>query len=114
MSMVQIVPSDSYVAFLSPPAPKPVPDHIKDILPDYKITQVLGSGGFAKVYKAIGSFGKEIALKIPKTDDIFETMGVEVINRFKSESELWMRLKHANIVTLLGGETEPLPHMVIE
>ena len=112
--MAQIFPSDSYVRFLSPPAPKPAPEHIKDILLDYKITQVLGSGGFAKVYKAIGPFGKEVALKIPKTDDIMATMDMDVINRFKSEAELWMRLEHTNIVTLHSGKTQPLPHMAME
>ncbi|MDP6154693.1 MAG: protein kinase [Candidatus Thermoplasmatota archaeon] len=66
------------------------------------------------MYKAIGPFGKEFALKIPKTEDIMATMDVKIINSFKSESELWMRLEHVNIVTLHSGKTEPLPHMAME
>ena len=109
-----IVPSDSYVQHLSPPSLQPAPEHVKNLLIDYRITHILGVGGFARVYKAIGSFGKEVALKIPKTDDIMATMGMEVIEKFKAEAEIWMRLEHSNIVTLHRGKTEPLPHMAME
>ena len=109
-----IVPSDSYARYLSLPSLPPAPEHVRNLLPEYKITHILGTGGFAKVYRAIGHGGKKVALKIPKTDDIFETMDVEVINRFKSEAELWMRLEHPNIVALHSGKTEPLPHMAME
>jgi len=110
----QIKPSDSYVRYLHLPSLPPAPDHVRNLLPEYEITHVLGIGGYAKVYKAIGPKGKEVALKVPKTDDIFATMDMEVINRFQSEAELWMRLEHPNIVTLHSGKTEPLPYMAME
>ena len=102
------------MSYLSLPSLRPAPDYVKNLLPDYEITHILGVGGYAKVYKAIGPKGKEYALKVPKTEDIFETMGIEVINRFKSEAEIWMRLKHPNIVTLHSSNTEPLPYMAME
>jgi len=110
----EITLSNTYVQYLSLPSLPPAPEHVKNLLSDYEITHILGSGGYAKVYKAIGPKGKEVALKVPKTEDIFETMDMEVINRFKSESELWMRLDHPNIVTLHSGQTEPIPHMAME
>ena len=66
------------------------------------------------MYKAIVVGGKEVALKIPKTDDIMATMDTEVIEKFRSEAEIWKRLEHSNIVTLLSGKTEPIPHMTME
>ena len=109
-----VTPTDSYTRYLSLPSLQSAPDHVRNLLPDYEITHVLGVGGFAKVYKAIGTFGKQVALKIPRTDDIMATMDMEVIERFKSEAELWKRLKHPNIVTLHSGKTEPIPYMAME
>ena len=109
-----ITPTDSYTRYLALPSLPPAPDHVRNLLPGYEITHILGVGGFAKVYKAIGTFGKQVALKIPRTDDIMATMDMEVIERFKSEAELWMRLDHPNIVTLFSGKTEPLPYMAME
>ena len=109
-----IVPFDSYKKYLSLPQLQPAPDHIQNLLPGYEITHILGAGGFAKVYKAIGSGGQNVAIKIPKTDDIMATMDLEVIERFRSEAELWKRLEHSNIVMLLSGKTKPIPHMAME
>jgi len=80
----QIIPSDSYKKYLSLPSLQPAPKHIRSLLPDYEITHILGVGGYAKVYKAIGPRGKEVALKIPKTDDIMATIDMEVIERFRN------------------------------
>ena len=112
MSLIML--SNSYVRYLTLPSLPPAPEHLRNLLPEYEITHILGSGGYATVYKAIGPRGKKVALKVPKTEDIFATMDLEVIDHFKSESELWMRLDHPNIVTLHSGKTEPLPHMAME
>ena len=66
------------------------------------------------MYKAIIVGGKEVALKIPKTDDIMATVDMKIIEKFRSEAEIWKRLEHTNIVTLLSGKTEPIPHMTME
>ena len=109
-----IIPSDSYIRYISLPTIQPAPNHVRNILPDYEITHILGVGGFATVYKAIGPSGKPVSIKIPRTDDLMATMNIEVIDRFRSEAEIWKRLVHDNIVTIYFGKTEPLPHMVIE
>ncbi len=62
----------------------------------------------------IDEHGKELALKIPKTDGNLISMDEKVIGRFKSEGELWMRLKNRNIVKLFSIKTEPVPHMAME
>ena len=109
-----IVPSDSYSKYLSLSHLQPAPDHVRNLLSGYEITHILGAGGYAKVYKAIGPGGREVALKIPLTDNLMATMDMEVIDRFRSEAELWKRLEHPNIVTLISGNTTPLPHMAME
>jgi len=87
---------------------------VRNILPDYEITHILGVGGFAKVYNAVGPLGKRVAVKIPRTDDMMATMDMKVIKRFRSEIEIWERLEHVNVVRLHSGSTEPLPHIVME
>ena len=109
-----IVSSDSYIRHLSLPTLQPAPDHVRYILPDYEITYILGIGGFAKVYRAVGPSGKQCAIKIPLTNDLMATMDMEVNERFRSEAEIWKRLDHRNIVILYSGKTEPLPYMIIE
>ena len=110
----RIVSSDSYIQFLAPPPPEAVPDHIRNILPDYMIIHILGSGGFANVYKAIGLHDKEVALKIPKTEDVMATMDMSVMEKFKSESDIWKKLDHGNIVKFFNGDTIPMPHIAME
>jgi len=109
-----ITQSDSFVSFLPPPPPKPAPENIRNLLPDYQVDHLLGSGGFADVYKGTDKNGKELALKIPKMDGDLADKNPEVIERFKSEAELWMRLEHRNIVKLYGVTIKPLPHMAME
>ena len=111
--MASISPSSSYVRFLAL-SQKPAPKHIQNILPGYKITHILGSGGFANVYRAVGLHGKEVALKIPKTDDIMATMDMSVIEKFKTESDIWTKLEHENIVEIYASDTQPLPHIAME
>jgi len=106
--------SDSFVDFLPPPPPEPAPDNIRNLLPDYRIDHLLGSGGFADVYYGNDEDGKAFALKIPKIDGNLASKDPKVMNRFKSEAELWMRLDHRNIVKLHSIKTEPLPHMAME
>ena len=109
----QIVPSDSYIRFLSPPAPKPAPVHIKDILPDYRITEVLGSGGFADVYAGTDARGKQVAIKIPQMK-LDTTIDSSIIDNFEKETDIWKNLEHPNIVGIYSANNQPLPHIVME
>ena len=109
----KIVPSDSYVRFLSLPAPKPAPDHLKTILADYTITQVLGSGAFADVYGGTDAHGNNVAIKIPQMK-LDATIDSSIIDNFEKETEMWKNLEHPNIVTIYSADNQPLPHIVME
>ena len=89
-----------------------VAGHIKNIIPGYIITDKLGAGGFATVYKAINKDGVSVAIKMPKFLD--ETIDSSVLNKFQAESDIWKKLKHKNIVTFLDSDVRPVPYMVIE
>ena len=108
-----IIPSDSYIRFLSPPAPKPAPDHIKNLLSDYRITEVLGSGGFAEVYAGTDANGKYAAIKIPQMK-LDTTIDSSIIDNFEKETEIWKNLEHPNIVGIFSAANQPLPHIVME
>ena len=109
-----IAQSDSFVDFLPAPPPEPAPENLRNLLPDYRIDYLLGVGGFADVYKGVDKEEKEVALKIPKMDANLANKDPKVIERFRSEAELWLRLEHKNIVNLFGIRTEPVPHMAME
>ncbi|MDP6156377.1 MAG: PKD domain-containing protein, partial [Candidatus Thermoplasmatota archaeon] len=89
-----------------------VPSHMKNILPGYIITDKLGSGGFATVYKAINNEGVGVAIKLPKFLD--ETIDSSVLKKFQAEADIWRKLKHKNIVTFLDSNIRPVPYMTIE
>ena len=85
---------------------------IRNIIPGYIITDKLGAGGFATVYKAINKEGDPVAIKMPKFLD--ETIDSSVLNKFQAESDIWKKLKHKNIVTFLDSNIRPVPYMTIE
>ncbi len=85
---------------------------IKNILPGYIITDKLGAGGFATVYKAINKDGVAVAIKMPKFLD--ETIDSSILNKFQAEADIWKKLRHPNIVTFLDSDIRPVPFMSIE
>jgi len=107
------IPSDSYVRFLTPPPPKTAPDYVREILPGFRITHILGSGGSADVYAAEDKDGKEIAIKIPhqKFDNTIDT---SIYKRFEKEAEMWRNLDHPNIVNFYSAHDQPVPHISME
>ncbi len=111
-----IVPSDSYRNNLDPPPLLPAPEHIKTLLPDYEITHVLGAGGFATVYKASTvstAKRKDVALKIPTGMVDGKTIHTSTLEQFKSEADIWKKLKHRNIVRFIDSSTMP-PFIAME
>jgi len=85
---------------------------IRDSIPGHTLTHKIRSGGFATVYRAEDRSGHAVAIKIPKYQD--ETLGTSVVRKFRSEVEIWKRLRHKNIVKFDTSDTTPLPYLVME
>jgi len=90
--------SDEYIKYLSSFTRKPAPEYVKKLFPQYRITQLIGSGGFAEVYIGTNSDGQGIAIKVPHFI-MGETLDSSVLDKFSFESEIWKKLDHVNIVT---------------
>ena len=89
------------------------PDSIRKIIPGYQITEKLGSGGFATVYKAEDKKEKmQVAIKLPKFLD--GTLDSHVFEKFEFEANMWKKLKHKNIVKIYKSDTEPVPYIAME
>jgi serine/threonine protein kinase len=76
----------------------------------YLINGVLGVGGMGTVYRATGTDGEPVALKLIKgdlaRDDTFR-------RRFDREARIARQVKHPNIVPLLStGEYEGRPYLI--
>ena len=78
--------------------PLPIPDQFPQQLERYTLTQLLGQGGFAHVYRAFDSeLGREVALKIPRPDR-FATP--EKLQQFVAEAKTTAALRHPGIITI--------------
>jgi len=110
----KIILVDSYAAHLKPMETSAVPDHVSDLLPDYRITCILGRGGFATVYGAKGLHGKEVALKLPTMAVACETLDDAIYRTFNSEADIWKKLRHPNIVEIFESNIQPLPYITME
>lgn len=76
----------------------PIPDQFPQPLERYTLTQLLGQGGFAHVYRAFDSeLGREVALKIPRPDR-FATP--ERLQQFVAEAKTTAALHHPGIITI--------------
>ena len=102
----------SYKTHLSKTPYIPISSSVKHTLPYYTIKSKIGSGGFATVYRATDTYGSEVALKVPKFLD--ETIDYSLLAKFKSEAEIWKRLKHKNIVQFYSSDTMPMVYLSIE
>ena len=108
-----IIPANSYVEFLSSPHRKPAPNHIKNIIPNYHISNLIGSGGFANVYEGTNAEGLNVGIKVPQIN-FEDTVDSSVLEKFASEAEIWVKLNHENIVGLLDSDIRPIPYIVME
>jgi serine/threonine-protein kinase len=71
------------------------------MLGKYKITQLIGSGGFANVYAAVDTIeGGKVALKIPIGDFVDQ----EMLDLFKQEVRLVATLDHPNILPIKNAD----------
>jgi serine/threonine-protein kinase len=76
---------------------------------DYAISRLLGVGGMGKVYRATGSDGGEVALKLVKEDYARDET---FRRRFFREARIAQTVKHPNVVPVVDtGEQDGLPFM---
>lgn len=69
---------------------------IKDITNDFDEAQIVGRGAYGTVYKGTRENGEEIAVKVLQNMTGFDN------KEFEKEFENLRRLKHQNVVELLG------------
>ena len=83
-------------------------DFPKELLGIYTKIELLGKGGFARVYKAKRKpDGKIVALKIPRIDEKTSSL-------FIREVAAWYNLNHDNIVRLYKADILPVPYLEME
>jgi len=78
------------------------------LLSRYEPLELLGEGGFAKVFKVKRKKdGKIVALKIPRIDE-------RTSKTFIKEVSAWLQLNHPNIVKLHDVDILPVPYLEME
>jgi serine/threonine protein kinase len=80
----------------------------------YRLTAVLGHGGFGTVYRALHEkLAKEVAVKVLHPDYLHSP---EVVQRFKQEGVSACRVRHPNAVVVMDAGTtgSGVPYLVME
>ncbi|KAL6638409.1 hypothetical protein ACP70R_023904 [Stipagrostis hirtigluma subsp. patula] len=80
-------------------------EYLREITNNFSDEHLLGKGGFGNVYKGVGKYGVLIAVK-----RLTLTMPASQDKQFENEIRHLMKLKHPNIVQLVGycSETEDI------
>ena len=88
-------------------------DKIGTIIGRYEITEAIGSGSMADVYKAFDpEINRSAALKLLKKDRLSDK---EYLNRFIAEAKAAGALTHPNIVTIYDvGKVDETPYIMME
>ena len=99
---------------LHPISQKPAPDLIGTVIDQYRLLEILGSGGMGEVYLAEQEepIRRTVALKVIKLG--MDTR--EVIARFRSERQALALMDHPNIAKIhdAGATPEGRPYFVME
>jgi len=80
----------------------------------YRLTAVLGQGGFGTVYRALHvPLNKEVAVKVLHPDYLHSP---EIVQRFKQEGVSACRVRHPNAVVVMdaGTTSSGVPYLVME
>jgi serine/threonine-protein kinase len=85
-------------------------------LDHYLVTEKLGEGGMAIVYKARDiRLNREVALKVIHPDVFGPAILERILERFKREALTLAKLTHPNIVSILDyGEYQGAPYLVMQ
>ncbi len=79
---------------------------------DYKVLYLVGTGTFARVYRAVNiKTGRIVAVKALRKrfrDDR------DMVEQFIREGKIGMQLRHPNIVPIYESDPLPTPHMTME
>lgn len=78
----------------------------------YRVVRLLGQGGMGAVYEAVGPGGEKVAVK---TLPVHLADDAAVRQRFRSEIDLLMTLRHPGIARMIGfGQEDGLPFFAME
>ena len=82
----------------------------------YRITERLGMGGMAVVYKAFDTrLERDVALKLIRVDEIPASQHERLMKRFEREAKAMAKFSHPNIVPVHDfGEVDGSPYLVME
>ncbi|NSW52428.1 MAG: serine/threonine protein kinase [Anaerolineae bacterium] len=82
----------------------------------YQITNMLGEGGMAVVYKAFDTvLERDVAIKVIKGREIGAAQVVQIHNRFDREVKTLAKLTHPNIVHIHDyGHAQGTPYLIME
>ncbi|MFC1930395.1 protein kinase [Chloroflexota bacterium] len=82
-----------------------------DLSGKFHLLELLGTGGFAEVYKAVRKEdGLTVALKLPRISGFQTTQ----FSDFLKEAEKWKRLNHPGIVKIIEYGEKPIPYIAME
>jgi serine/threonine protein kinase len=80
-----------------------------DVVGSYTVQSPLGEGGMARVYRAVGPDGDEVALKLVRAELAAEDM---FHKRFAREVRTAIRIDHPHVLPVVeSGEHEGVPYM---
>jgi serine/threonine-protein kinase len=90
-------------------------DFIGQQIDRYRITERLGMGGMAVVYKAYDTrLERDVAIKLIRTKEIPESQHERLMKRFEREAKSQARFTHRNIVPIYDyGEADGSPYLVM-
>ncbi len=75
----------------------------------YRIEELLGIGGMGRVYRAVGSDGQPVALKLVRSDIAEDSV---FRKRFEREARIAQQVKNPHVVPVLDtGEHEGVPYL---
>ena len=91
-------------------------DYVGKQIDRYRITERLGMGGMAVVYKAYDTrLERDVALKLIRVDEIPPSQHERLMKRFEREAKAMAKFSHPNIVAVHDyGEVDGSPYLVIE